>query len=119
MMYEVNGEYYNLDRILKVARLNNYFRRYYKKQAAQPEKRGWFKIIPAVPEKYVCEDWRGTITEVTRKQAVYDGRFIRIWIDPKYVDSWGYGINLEFATVELAEKFLEAVLRNKECKFND
>lgn len=121
MMYEIEpGDSRNLDRILRVAKLKDHFRFDFKKMKARPAQYafGFIPVRKARPEGYYARDGLSEIWRpVTRDEAIYDGKFIRIWSNPQTVEYWNYGHDIEFKSEEEANKFYDACMASTGCKY--
>lgn len=108
----------NLDRIIRIEKLKNNLRLGYFFQKARPEQKKWFRTILARPARYVCNSDFDGIYEVSEEEAVYDGKYLRVWFNPDSVTLWNYGKDIQFDSVEKANNFYDLVMKhNSGCKY--
>jgi hypothetical protein len=122
MFYKYKDELINISKIIKVAPLENCFRFwFYELEKPIPAKK--FLGITTkeeVPAGFYKKGFLEADTLVSREQAIYDGRYVRVWYDPSTVKSWNYGVDYKFNTPEEASAFLKACAAYSEkCKFED
>lgn len=123
-MYQFKESHYNLSKILRIAPLKDELRFWYRELPnGRPEKRWFFNLFvwqkalaPGFYREPFLED---DYEPVTREQAVYDGRYVRVWYDPDNVRAWNMGDDLKFDTEEEANAFIEAAKKAASgCNFN-
>jgi hypothetical protein len=110
-----NNQLFNLNNIVRIQDLENYFKLGYYHLKEDRITKHWFGLVTRVKKAgYYCKDFMyETAIPATREEALYNDRTIDIWWPNR---DWPY--ELEFSSKEEKLAFIEAFKQCKEgCRY--